>query len=349
MSGGVDSSVSAYLLLESGFEVLGVTFRFFDGEEDVAAARHVADRLNFKHIEIDLRDEFRKTIIKPFIELYQDGITPNPCVICNRIVKWKNLLRFADEMEIVKVATGHYARVRSDSIRRGADPEKDQSYFLYRLPPEYIRRTVFPVGEFSKTEVRNIASKNGLNLSKRSESTEICFIRNERLEEFLRRNDVPMECGDIVDTSGKIIGKHNGWAKYTIGQRRGLGVASNSGRLYVLEIQPKSNRVVICPKESVMNREFSLVDAVFYTDWPVGEKGGTGIQIRHGGEETPGEVERTGIEKAIVRLSLAVFAPAPCQSSVFYKNDVVIGGGIIDRVENRDSCRITERDSSNLC
>jgi len=338
MSGGVDSSVSVHLLKEAGYEVFGLTLKITDGEEDFLAAAEVASKLGFEHTVIDIGIAFNEKIIEFFIGEYAIGRTPNPCVTCNPVVKWRAMLDFADSIGARFVATGHYARISNGLIRRGADELKDQAYFLYRLPREYIERTLFPLGEFTKKHVFEIAGELKFAAAKRKESTEICFFPKGELREFLNSNGVSGKAGDIVDMDGVSIGEHKGWMHYTIGQRRGIGVPSSGDKLFVVGIDPKSARITLGTREAIMNREFSTVDTLFHVPWPESESRRCGVQIRHRGDEQPGNVTRTDESSAKIVLDKPLFAPAPGQSAVFFDGDVVIGGGIID-VVSADSAR----------
>jgi len=334
MSGGVDSSVAVHILKERGFEVVGVTLWLSGDNKNAELARQAAETLDIEHIVVDARDEFDAKIIRPFVESYASGSTPNPCIICNPTLKWGTLIKLADKMSIEKVATGHYARISGSKILRAEDRKKDQAYFLYRLTDEQLQRTVLPIGEFHKDEVRKIAVELNLAAANRPESHEICFFERGMLREFLLNSGVRDQPGDIVDLEGNVIGRHDGWVAYTIGQRQGLGVASSTGRLYVVEINPGSHKITLGPRSMVMNREFTLTDALFHDKWPVGDERKLGIQIRHMGEELPGKITRTDESRAIVLLDRPAFAPAPGQSAVFFDGEEVAGGGIISKIED---------------
>ncbi len=332
MSGGVDSTVAAYLLRESGAKIVGATFDFIHNSDDISSARTAAEAIGIPLVVRDMRNRFAENVIRPFVESYASGVTPNPCVICNPTMKWFGLTEVADEMGIRWIATGHYARSDGKSIIRGIDRDKDQSYFLYRLERKDIARSLFPLGELTKSRTREIALKARLPFPDRGESNEVCFFKKGMLTEFLRGMSVPDSRGNVVDMGGKVIGQHDGWTAYTIGQRKGLGVASSEGRLYVVDIDPASGTIVLGPRDAAMHREFEIAEALFLDDFEIGEEKRFGIQIRHLGREIGGVVFRTGDSTAKVKLDADTFAPAPGQSAVFYRGESVAGGGIIASV-----------------
>lgn len=264
MSGGIDSSVAAIELRRQGYELKGVTFTQLTLDSPaVAEARKMADDMGFEHHTLDMRREFYDSVICNFIDEYLHGRTPNPCVQCNSNIKWGMLQKFADEMGCFYIATGHYAQIECTPegryfIRKGADEHKDQSYFLWRLTQENLSRTLFPLGKYTKTEVRQIALDNGYEqLSKKSESQEICFIPDNDYRNFLRANvpdyDKKYKKGDFIDINGKVLGKHQGFPNYTIGQRKGLGIALGEP-MYVIRIDAEKNQVVLGRKEDLLTK-----------------------------------------------------------------------------------------------
>lgn len=264
MSGGIDSSVAAIELRRQGYELKGVTFTQLTLDSPaVAEARKMADDMGFEHHTLDMRREFYDSVICNFIDEYLHGRTPNPCVQCNSNIKWGILQKFADEMGCFYIATGHYAQIESTPegryfIRKGADEHKDQSYFLWRLTQENLSRTLFPLGKYTKTEVRQIALDNGYEqLSKKGESQEICFIPDNDYRNFLRANvpdyDKKYKKGDFIDINGKVLGKHQGFPNYTIGQRKGLGIALGEP-MYVVRIDAEKNQVVLGRKEDLLTQ-----------------------------------------------------------------------------------------------
>ena len=264
MSGGIDSSVAAIELRRQGYELKGVTFTQLTLDSPaVAEARKMADDMGFEHHTLDMRREFYDSVICNFIDEYLHGRTPNPCVQCNSNIKWGMLQKFADEMGCFYIATGHYAQIECTPegryfIRKGADEHKDQSYFLWRLTQENLSRTLFPLGKYTKTEVRQIALDNGYEqLSKKGESQEICFIPDNDYRNFLRTNvpdyDKKYKKGDFIDINGKVLGKHQGFPNYTIGQRKGLGIALGEP-MYVVRIDAEKNQVVLGRKEDLLTK-----------------------------------------------------------------------------------------------
>jgi tRNA-uridine 2-sulfurtransferase len=357
MSGGVDSSVAALLLKQQGFDVVGVTFHLFDKEDesvciengdaktieeklkeryrsccDISTARQTAENLGIEHRVLFLDEDFEKSVINPFIESYANGSTPNPCVLCNPLIKWAPLMKLADEIECPFVATGHFARIEDGFISRGKFNEKDQAYFLYRIPKAFAVRTLFPLGELSKNDVRKIASDAGLQSAKRPESHEVCFFPKGGLRDFLIKAGVEDRAGVIADINGKILGEHSGWRVFTIGQRRGLNVASNEGRLYVVRIVPVENRIVLGPKSVIMNSRFTTSGSLFHIGWKIGEEKILLVQIRHSAPAVQAKIIRTGENETEISLEKRVFAPTKGQSAVFFDNEKVVGGGIIAEV-----------------
>jgi len=330
ISGGVDSAVTAYLLKQRNFSVTGVYFQITDKIDRIETAESLSEFLEIPLHIIDLKNEFQKSIVKPFIEGYEKALTPNPCIICNPSIKWNNMLKLADKLVKPFVATGHYARIIDSRIYRGSDRKKDQSYFLYRLSSQQLKRTIFPLGDKSKREVRDIAHSINLPGGRSRESHEICFVGKNELRQFMERKArMEISEGKILDTQGNVIGKHSGWTGYTIGQRRGLDVSSSSGRLYILDIDPIANTITLGPREYLMKRTISLKNCIFHGNHKIGETGQFTFQIRHQGKAISGEITRKTKSTASVTLEETVFAPAAGQSVVFYSNDLLEGGGII--------------------
>ncbi len=329
LSGGVDSSVAAFLLKEAGANVTGVTFDLNENTRNIEEAQAVAQFLGIEHLVVDMRQRFEHAIIRPFIAGYSRASTPNPCIECNLRMKWAGLLETADKHGIEMIATGHFARIEKGLVHRGIDPDKDQSYFLYRIQREWLSRTVFPLGEFFKSDVKQLARQIGLPLSDRAESNDICFMKKGMLARFLSEAGVSDKPGEIVDVNGRTLGKHSGWASFTPGQRRGLGVASAEGRLYVVEIDPAEARIVLGPREALLKRTFEVENTIFHERVQMGDSIDCDIQIRHLGEVIRGKVRRTDELAGEVSLERGIFAPARGQSAVFYREDAVIGGGYI--------------------
>jgi len=351
MSGGVDSSVAVALLKERGYEVIGLTMDIFDipkelsGEKSLCShcgprsqieAIRVADHLGIPIHVVDLKKFFRDTVIHYFCEEYKKGRTPNPCIRCNWFIKFEALWRRARNLGADFMATGHHARVVLDQksgryfLLKGKDIEKDQSYFLHALTQEQLSRTLLPVGDFAKKDVRKIARQLGLDVQQRSESQEICFIPDNNYIRFLKQM-IPeaFRAGPIVDTEGRVLGRHKGVLHFTIGQRRGMGVAA-SHPLYVLEIHTEDNKIVVGPSDKLYKKKVcvSQVNLIMIekliSPLPVQAK----IRYKH----PEAKAVLIPLEKNQARLDFErpQRAVAPGQSAVFYDGDVVVGGGIIE-------------------
>ncbi|MFO7721941.1 MAG: tRNA 2-thiouridine(34) synthase MnmA [Bacteroidales bacterium] len=352
MSGGVDSSVAAILLAKEGYELVGVTMKVWDytgsgikGKEtgccsldSINDARKIAIGMGFPHYVIDLRDIFREKIINNFVDEYMKGRTPNPCVLCNSFVKWEALLRKADQLGCSHIATGHYARVRQEGGRhilsRGVDMLKDQSYVLWGVSQENLGRTLLPLGGFTKGRIREIAREHGFEtIAEKSESYEICFVPDNDYRGFLKRSvegvEEKLSGGDIVDTSGKVLGKHKGYPFYTIGQRKGLDVALGSPA-YVSKIDPESNTVTLGFREDILSTHMSVKGVVMgkYSEVPSGGLKATG-KVRYHDKGAPCTITPFGAETLLVAFDHPVSAITPGQSAVFYEGDDVVAGGII--------------------
>ena len=352
MSGGIDSTVSAMLLLEQGYEVVGVTFRTFDSikesclakekgccsVESIMEAKHNAEQMGFEHHIVDFRDTFRRCVIQNFIDEYMAGRTPNPCVLCNSHIKWGELMRVADEYGCDYIATGHYARIAERDghiyLRTAADTKKDQTYFLWMLTEEQLRRTIFPLGDLTKDEVRAIARQHGYEkLAVKRESQEICFIPNDDYRAFLRAN-VPdynerVHAGEYVDAEGKVLGKHEGFVNYTIGQRKGLGIALGHPA-YVTHIDAATNRITLGTNDDMYATElrFRLTAKRSYSETVLQQSGLT-AKVRYRTAAVSAKV--SDITDTVCRLTFAspVWGVTPGQSVVLYQDDLVVGGGII--------------------
>ncbi len=347
MSGGVDSSVAAALLREQGHEVIGMMLRLWSqpGQEDsnrcctpdsMAQARRVAARLGIPFYVIDAREAFYKTVVRSFLEGYASGITPNPCLVCNRQIRWTLLFEHALAMGAEYLATGHYARVVLEGeggqarLFRARDEAKDQSYVLHVLPQEKLRRSLFPIGEYLKSEVRELAARFGLPTASRRDSQDLCFLAGEDYRAFLQRYAPQVNRpGPIVNRRGEVLGEHRGLAFYTIGQRKGLGIAA-AQPLYVLAKDLARNALVVGSAEELGSTEL-LAEGV---NWVSGEAPQepfrAQVKIRYtarpaGAEVTPLE----GGARVRVRFESLVRDVTPGQAAVFYVGDEVIGGGVI--------------------
>lgn len=338
MSGGVDSSVAVFLLKEAGYEVEGVSLMLFDSGsccsiEAIAGAGLTARKLSVPHHTLDARERFRQTVIAPFLDAYSKGLTPNPCILCNRHVKFPVILEEARKRGIDFIATGHYARIeRSEGppggalLKTGIDPGKDQSYVLYMLNEEELDALVLPLGRYMKTDVRRLAHELGLPAAKRPESQEICFVGDGRYADFVVEALPPPESsGPIIDDRGGKIGVHRGIYRYTIGQRKALGISSRRP-LYVTKIDVAANALHVGPREAAMAREFTVGDL----NWIItaNDDFRATVKVRSMMEARPARVLKDG-NRVHVICDEPQWAPAPGQSAVFYDGDTVMGGGVI--------------------
>lgn len=348
MSGGVDSSVAAYLLKEQGYDVIGVTMQIWQDEEEtvqeenggccglsaVEDARRVAAALDIPYYVMNFKKEFQKYVIDYFMDEYLNGRTPNPCIACNRYVKWEALLTRSMEIGADYIATGHYARIDvlpngRYAIKHSATRIKDQTYALYNLTQDQLKRTLMPVGEYSKEEIRAIAEKIHLKVASKPDSQDICFVPDGDYAEFIRREskkEVPE--GNFVSTDGKILGRHKGITHYTVGQRKGLGL-SLGHPAFVLEIRPETNEVVIGTNEESMTRFVKANRLNFMAVEDIeGEMRAFG-KIRYNHKGAPCTVKRTGEDEILCTFDEPVRAVTPGQALVLYDGDYVLGGGTI--------------------
>lgn len=354
MSGGVDSSVAAAILREQGYDVVGVAMRLAPEQEsrpartratccsyeDFEDARRVAERMDFPFYVIDLRAEFGARVVDNFVGEYLAGRTPNPCVMCNREIKFDRLWERARALEADFVATGHYARIERDGagrfhLLRAADSSKDQSYFLFSLAQNELARTMFPLGAMTKTEVRARARTLGLANADKPDSQEICFVPDGDYARFIERSasrlNGEIRAGKILDTEGRALANHAGVHRFTVGQRRGLGVASGEP-LYVREIRAESGDVVVAPRAALsasglVAREVSMVDPTTGASGPVCAE----VKIRYRHPALPATLTLNSSRGAEVRFANGGPAVTPGQACVFYRGDEVLGGGFIER------------------
>jgi tRNA-specific 2-thiouridylase len=351
MSGGIDSSLAAVMLHEQGYEVVGMTMKTWDyataggskketgccSLDSINDARSVAVGLGFPHYILDIREEFGDYVINHFTGEYLEGRTPNPCVLCNTHIKWDALLRRANKLDCELIATGHYANIREENgryvISKGLDENKDQSYALWGISQQSLSRTVFPLGGLRKTEIREMAMERGFyDLVNKSESYEICFVPDNDYRGFLKRRVEGLEekvaGGEFVLENGTVVGKHEGYPFYTIGQRKGLGIALGYP-VFVTEIQKEQNRVVLGTYKD-LNRDgmwVSKLNMVKYADLQ-GKPTHTITKVRYKDAGTPALIEQTG-DKMKVLFNEGVNGIAPGQAAVFYEGADVIGGGWI--------------------
>jgi len=350
MSGGIDSTVTAMMMHDQGYEVVGITMKTWDyansggskketgccSLDSINDARQVAVNMGFHHFIVDIREEFGDYVIDNFVDEYLAGRTPNPCVLCNTHIKWSALLKRADALDCEFIATGHYAQIKEQEgrryIRKAVDDHKDQSYVLWGLSQECMARSRFPLGPYTKPEVRQMAADWGYEaLSKKAESFEICFVPDNDYRGFLKRRvdglEERVDGGDFVDTAGKVIGKHKGYPFYTIGQRKGLGMAFGQP-MYVTEIRPETNTVVLGTQDELVRNGMMVgqVNMMKYDRVPDGHEALTRIRYKDRGAMS--QLSNVG-DNIHVDFFANVRGVAPGQSAVFYEGDDVIGGGII--------------------
>ncbi len=350
MSGGIDSTVTAMMLHEEGYEVIGITMKTWDyansggtqketgccSLDSINDARQVAVDMGFHHFIIDIRDEFGDYVIDNFVDEYMAGRTPNPCVLCNTHIKWSALLKRADALGCEFIATGHYAKIKEANgrkyISKAKDDKKDQSYVLWGLSQECMNRSRFPLGGYTKPEVRQMAFDWGYtDLSKKGESYEICFVPDNDYRGFLKRKIEGLEekvaGGLFVNASGEVLGQHKGYPFYTIGQRRGLGLAFGEP-MYVTEIQPESNTVVLGTVDELVRNGMKVgkLNLMKYATLPEGFEAVTKIRYKDAGTLSHLFHEN---EELKVEFLANVRGVAPGQSAVFYEGEDVVGGGII--------------------
>jgi tRNA-specific 2-thiouridylase len=337
MSGGTDSSVAALLLQDAGYEVTGVTFRFYEKDghtEYLDDARELCHRLGIEHITLDQRKLFRTTIIDYFIREYMDGHTPVPCTLCNNLLKWPLLRQLADQMGIYHLATGHYVQKQKIGnhwhIINGADEDKNQSFFLWGLPQDILERMILPMGRMTKQRSRELAKERGfLKAAQKKDSLGVCFCPMD-YRRFLREN-VPTEAiqkGEFIDTKGNFIAWHEGYPFYTIGQRRGLGLDLNQA-VFVKEIIPLENRVVLGDLKSLERTEMRLTSCNIVNPSLLLGRDDVVVKIRYRKQENRCSVTLRPDNTLHVSLHEPLTAIAAGQAAVFYRKDVVLGGGII--------------------
>lgn len=339
MSGGTDSSTSAILLQEQGYEVIGVTFVFCEGStHHLEDAKALAAKLNIRHIVHDARDTFREKILSYFIEEYMSGKTPVPCVLCNNYLKWPLLAQIADQEDVFHIATGHYVKTIAEKGRihliAGNDPDKDQSFFLWGLPETILSRMLLPLGDLTKQQVRAMAAERGYEkVAIKKDSLGVCFCPGD-YRDFIRQNGdtTKIGSGNYLDTSGNVIGKHEGYPFYTVGQRRGLGINFQKA-VFVKEIIPESNSIVLAHLEDMYKTTMYLKDThVNYPDELL-DSNNLICKIRYRKQETPCTVQLLANNKAVVTFLEPVNSVAPGQAAAFYRADQLLGGGIIEYAE----------------
>jgi tRNA-specific 2-thiouridylase len=348
MSGGVDSTVTALLLHEQGYEVIGVTLNILDynyaesrvhnpccSMESVMGAKEIANFIGFEHLIIDVKEEFSKTVMAGFTKEYMSGRTPNPCIWCNSDIKWKGLIDAADKYDCEKIATGHYVRIGENDgryfLKRGVDEKKDQSYFLWALDQGSLSRTIFPLGDLTKPEVRSIAFTRGhVKMSQKQENFDVCFVPDNDYRTYLK-DTVPgieedFKGGNFVDNQGNVLGQHDGYMNYTIGQRRGLKIALGKP-MYVTKINAKNNTVVLGDTDELVRNGMIVqqINPMKYAQIPEMEAT-TMVRYKSKGVLSKLAYNNSDLQVEFLANTRGV---APGQSAVFYEGDDVLGGGII--------------------
>lgn len=337
--------MAAYLLKEQGYQVIGVTLRTWEAESgaysrccDISDARKVAMQLEIPFYNVNSLPEFEKHVTQPFIDSYINGLTPNPCVGCNRYVKWERLLAFADEINAEYVATGHYAKIEQlengrYTVRQASYAEKDQTYMLYQLTQEQLARTLMPLSDMTKDEVRQIAEDIGLVVASKQDSQEICFVLDGGYADYIDSHvdgKLPPQ-GNFVDEEGNVLGTHKGIINYTVGQRKGLGIAMGYP-VYVKRIDAEKNEIVLGTEDSVMQKQVECRELCFMAidGIQTGESLRANVKIRYHHPASPAVITRVSEDTVRLEFEKPVKAPAPGQSAVFYDDEMnVLGGGII--------------------
>ncbi len=350
MSGGVDSSLTAAILLDKGFDVIGVTMQLQAGVSYLSSdnsccsaneandARRVADFLSIPHYIVDFSEEFQNRVVNYFVEEYLKGRTPNPCVACNKYIKFGRLFDFIDELGIDFLATGHYAQIdcinEKYQLKKGIDLKKDQSYVLYNLKAEQLPRVLLPMGLQSKDETRALAEKLNLPVAHKPDSQEICFVPNDDYKAFLQNNADnsadALQAGEIVSVNGEVLGRHNGAAYYTIGQRKGLGIAAEKP-LYVVKLDIPSKRVIVGGADDVFASKLTAdnIHWIYPQTLPLRAT----AKVRYGPRIADCIVNSSNDDKVEVTFDTPQRAITAGQSIVFYDDDIVLGGGVIDGIE----------------
>lgn len=346
MSGGVDSSVTAYLVLQQGFAAVGATMQLLENydpspekaracgaEADIADAKAVCQRLGCPHEVLDFSEPFRCEVIDRFAKAYEEGRTPNPCVDCNRFIKFGRLFQAAQEQGLDYVATGHYARVTRQGdrfvLQKAVDESKDQSYVLYSLTAEQLKHTMFPLGALTKAEVREIAQENGFANAKKRDSQDICFVPDGDYAAFLERyTGKTFAPGDFVDRTGRVLGTHKGLIRYTIGQRRGLGLALPAS-MYVLEKDIQNNRVVLGFDEDLYTRKLTVGDLCLSACDTLSGTQKLCVKIRYNQKAQPAAVVQTEKDRLEIVFDEPQRAVTRGQAAVLYDGETVVGGGTI--------------------
>lgn len=347
MSGGVDSSVAAFLLQKESLEVIGATMKLYNNEDidfvsektccsldDVLDAKSVCARLGIRHYTLNMTEDFKKEVIERFISAYQNGFTPNPCIDCNRYMKFSKMLHKAQELDIDYVATGHYARIERQGdryiLKKAVDLSKDQSYVLYSLTQEQLKVTKFPLGNYTKQQVREIAEENGFVNARKHESQDICFVPDGDYSKFIEYyTGKTYPCGDFVDMKGKRLGEHKGIIRYTIGQRRGLGLALPAS-MYVVEKDVDNNKVILGFNDDLFKKEVNVKNISFTACEGLDKPERLCAKIRYNQKEQPATVTQTDENHFTIVFDEPQRAITKGQAAVLYDGDTVVGGGTIE-------------------
>lgn len=347
MSGGVDSSVAAFLLQKESLEVIGATMKLYNNEDidfvsektccsldDVLDAKSVCARLGIRHYTLNMTEDFKKEVIERFISAYQNGFTPNPCIDCNRYMKFSKMLHKAQELNIDYVATGHYARIEKQGdryiLKKAVDLSKDQSYVLYSLTQEQLKVTKFPLGNYTKQQVREIAEENGFVNARKHESQDICFVPDGDYSKFIEYyTGKTYPCGDFVDMNGKRLGEHKGIIRYTIGQRRGLGLALPAS-MYVVEKDVDNNKVILGFNDDLFKKEVNVKNISFTACDGLDKPERLCAKIRYNQKEQPATVTQTDENHFTIVFDEPQRAITKGQAAVLYDGDMVVGGGTIE-------------------
>jgi tRNA-uridine 2-sulfurtransferase len=331
MSGGIDSSVTAILLQKAGYEVEGVYMKLHDKpnyhEENFSKVEQVASSLGIKAHFLDLSNEFKKDVYDYFVSSYKEGLTPNPCIVCNRSIKFGKMLEYAKSIGADFIATGHYVRCDGKSISEGVDKSKDQSYFLAQIDKNALPNIIFPLGGWVKEDVKEFAKNYDFlsRISNSNESLEICFVENTYLEVLAKHMNIDME-GETIDSSGKVVGTHKGYMHYTIGKRRGFFVNGAHDPHFVLDIKPELNQIVVGKKEELEVKKIQIKDISLISN--VGDNFECNVKVRYRTNATPATVSMQG-DKATIIFKESVFGVARGQVAALYDGEKLLGGGVI--------------------
>ena len=328
ISGGVDSAVTAYLLKQKGYEVIGIYMKMHEGphEENLEKIEYLSKKIGFSYVVEDVREEFKKEVYEYFVRSYEEGATPNPCAMCNKQIKFGIFMNFLEKYNCDKASTGHYVRCDGEFLYAAKDKNKDQSYFLFSIKKEVLKKVIFPLGDYLKDEVKEIASKIGLeNLAKGKESQDICFIDNSYID-VLKFHFNPDKPGKVVDKRGKKIGTHKGYAHYTIGQRKGFRLFKSHKPQYVIGIDAKKNVLIVGDREDLAKRKVFLKGVNLFVDEKMFE---CEAKVRYRAPKIPAVVKMESKSKAVVDFKEGIIGVAKGQACVFYDRDKLLGGGWI--------------------